>query len=149
MLIHPARGQVGESVETEDDVLYIKNLPTFADKSLDAQITAERKRDGKSRASKQRIKALESRKGGTLGARQAELLIQYLCAPYLRIPLVLGFFSDQMRVKALGIIELQDVLDSIMFEPGRWQAEYEKAMPTEIPSSDPDLAATPIGLLFK
>ena len=106
---------LGEKVETEDDVLYIKNLPTF---------------------------------GGTLGSRQAELLIQYLTAPYLRIPLVLGFFSDQMRIKALGSLELQDVLDSIMFEPGRWQAEYEKTMPTKIPSSDPDLSATPVGLLF-
>ena len=35
---------------------------------------------------------------GRLRARDCELLLQYLTVPYLRIPLVLQFFSDPLRI---------------------------------------------------
>jgi hypothetical protein len=85
---------------------------------------------------------------GRLPSRSCELLLQYLTAPYLRIPLVLQFFADQMRVMALGSEELQDVLDACLFEPGLWQASKEKAFPESVPSNDPALLSTPVGLLF-
>ena len=37
--------------------------------------------------------------GGALSARDCELMLQYLTAPYLRIPLLLRFFSDQVRLE--------------------------------------------------
>jgi hypothetical protein len=89
--------------------------------------------------------------GGRLRPRNCELLLQYLTAPYLRIPLVLEFFSDQMRISALASHELQEVVDSCLFEPGLWQASRQKAPLTTIPSKDGDgreHMATPLGLLF-
>jgi hypothetical protein len=85
---------------------------------------------------------------GRLPSRSCELLLQYLTAPYLRIPLVLQFFADQMRVMSLGSEELQDVLDACLFEPGLWQASYEKSVPEAVPSNDQSLLSTPTGLLF-
>jgi hypothetical protein len=55
---------------------------------------------------------------GSLGARECELLLQYLTAPYMRIPLLLNFFSYENRLKTLRHTALQDVLDAAMFEPG-------------------------------
>lgn len=55
---------------------------------------------------------------GSLGARECELLLQYLTAPYMRIPLLLKFFSYESRLKTLRHTALQDVLDAAMFEPG-------------------------------
>lgn len=51
---------LGTTVETEEDILHVKELPTF---------------------------------GGKLGPQAVELLATYLTAPYLRVPLVLNFFS--------------------------------------------------------
>ena len=62
---------------------------------------------------------------GRLQSRNTELLLQYLTVPYLRIPLVMQFFSDQMRITALASDELQGVLDACLFEPGAWQPEAE------------------------
>ena len=44
---------------------------------------------------------------GRLSSRHVELLIQYLTAPYLRIPLVMKLLSDESRVRALAVPELQ------------------------------------------
>ena len=49
--------------------------------------------------------------GGYITQYKAELLIQYLTVPYLRIPLVMQFFSSQEHTKALVREELQDILD--------------------------------------
>ena len=35
-----------------------------------------------------------------LSPRDAELLLQYLSAPYVRIPLLLDFFADPLRIQA-------------------------------------------------
>lgn len=65
-----------------------------------------------------------------------------------RIPLVLQFFSDQMRLTALGSEELQGALDACLFEPAQWQEEYMKELPTVIPPKTNDHFGTPCGLLF-
>ena len=85
---------------------------------------------------------------GRLAGRNSELLLQYLTAPYLRIPLVMQFFSDQMRITALASDELQVVLDACLFEPGQWQRDQEKSLPETVPAATRDHLATPCGLLF-
>ena len=62
--VHP------HSVQTEDDVLHIKNLPSFQDPS-----------------------------GDTMGQQDVELLVSYLTVPYLRLPLVLKFFCCEDRIQ--------------------------------------------------
>lgn len=84
----------------------------------------------------------------TMGGRDSELMLQYLTAPYLRIPLLLNFFANEKRLKSLRCEELQNVLDAAMFEPGRWQEEYVKIAPTQIPAPNRNHLSTPAGLLF-
>mgnify|MGYP007045393534 CR=1 FL=1 len=62
-----------------------------------------------------------------------ELLLQYLTAPYLRVPLLLRFFSQASHTAALAPPELQDVLDAAVFEPGLWQPNEKKEMPKSFP----------------
>jgi hypothetical protein len=106
---------LGERVDTEDDILHIKNLPDF---------------------------------DGTLGARDCELMLQYLTAPYMRIPLLLSFFSNEVRLKALRNKDMQEVLDAAMFEPGQWKCDYDIPLPSQIPAPERDHLCTPVGLLF-
>lgn len=51
--------------------------------------------------------------GRRLSERDSELLVQYLTAPYLRIPLLLDFFADEARVHALDCKELQVCVGAI------------------------------------
>lgn len=106
---------LGERVDTEDDILHIRNLPDFE---------------------------------GSLGARDCELMLQYLTAPYLRIPLLLHFFSNEGRLKALRNKGIQEVLDAALFEPGQWQEDQIKICPTEIPAETRNHLCTVVGLLF-
>ena len=106
---------LGERVDTEDDILHIKNLPDF---------------------------------DGTLGARDCELMLQYLTAPYMRIPLLLSFFSNEVRLKALRNTNMQEVLDAALFEPGQWKCDYDIPLPSVIPAAERDHLCTPVGLLF-
>ena len=106
---------LGERVDTEDDILHIRNLPDF---------------------------------DGTLGAKDCELMLQYLTAPYMRIPLLLSFFSNEVRLKALRNKDMQEVLDAAMFEPGQWKCDYDIPLPTQIPAPERDHLCTPVGLLF-
>ena len=64
--------------------------------------------------------------GGRLRAEHCELLLQYLTAPYLRIPLVLRFFAEQDKTSCLANNDLQEMLDCVLFEPGDWQREPER-----------------------
>jgi hypothetical protein len=64
--------------------------------------------------------------GRRLSPADSELLIQYLTAPYIRIPLMLTFFNDAARMHALDSEDIQNVLDSVLFEPGPWQSVVEK-----------------------
>ena len=85
---------------------------------------------------------------GQLRSKDAELLLSYLTAPYLRIPLVMEFFTDQIRINALRNEELQRVLDACLFEPGAWQEALNKERPTKVPAAKRDHLSTPCGLLF-
>lgn len=49
---------------------------------------------------------------------------------------------------ALASNTLQEVLDSCLFEPGQWQSEISKAVPTQIPPPNRSHLATSCGLLF-
>ncbi|CAE8611402.1 unnamed protein product, partial [Polarella glacialis] len=107
----------GCDVKTEDDVLFLKQLPSF---------------------------------NGALGPADSELLLTYLTAPYLRIPLLLGFFTDRHRVSLLREPQLQAVLDAAMFEPGPWQSPRAASAPAPeaVPAADRRHLSTPVGLLF-
>lgn len=48
-----------------------------------------------------------------INARDVELLLQFLTAPYLRIPLVLHFFADEGRLHALGNPVMQGFLGGV------------------------------------
>ena len=43
----------------------------------------------------------------------------------------------------------QEVLDAALFEPGAWQPDLPKAMPSKIPAPDRNHLTTPCGLLFQ
>ena len=102
-------------VESEEDVLHLRTLPTF---------------------------------DGALRPRECELLLQYLTVPYLRVPLLLRFFSSASHVHALGNPKLQAALDAALFEPGLWQAEAHKQPPQQIPAPSRAHLATPAGILI-
>jgi len=87
--------------------------------------------------------------GGRLGARDCELLLTYLTAPYIRIPLVLEFFAEQSRITALASPELQGVIDACLFEPSLYQSEIDAQSPPDtVPVKNRSSLATPAGLLF-
>ena len=86
-----------------------------------------------------------------LPARDAELMLSYLTAPYLRIPLLLTFFADPQRIGALAHPKIQALLEAALFEPGAWQPTAVRPLPTHIPPRPTERAAvlgTPLGLLF-
>ena len=85
---------------------------------------------------------------GYITAYKAELLIQYLTVPYLRIPLVMQFFSSQEHTKALVREELQDILDCCLFEPGAWRPPEKIEVPDKVPANTRDHLLTPVGLLL-
>jgi hypothetical protein len=68
---------VDRRIDTEDDVLFVPNLPDFGDR---------------------------------LRARDCEVLLQYLTVPYMRIPLVLQFFADPVKMQALWLVFLSLLL---------------------------------------
>lgn len=88
--------------------------------------------------------------GGHLNGRDAELMLSYLTAPYVRMPLLLRFFADHARLRALASSELRDVLDACLFEPGLWRPPFEAnaLILTTVPAPDRRALATPSGLLF-
>lgn len=58
--------------------------------------------------------------GASLKPAECELLLTYLTAPYVRIPLVLQFFGAPERVSALAAEKLQGMVEAVVFEPGSW-----------------------------
>ena len=84
---------------------------------------------------------------GRVSPMEAEYLLQVLTAPYLRLPLLLSFFSPQHRVSALAEPSIQEMLDSVLFEPGLWHHRAGKTAPTEVPAATRDCFGTPVGLL--
>lgn len=78
--------------------------------------------------------------GNRISGQDSEMLMQYLTAPYLRIPLLLEFFADEARIHSLDSEGLQSVLTSAIFEPSTWQQEHSKALP-EVRDGQRDCAA--------
>jgi hypothetical protein len=108
------------AIKTEDDVIYRANLPSF-----------------------------EDRFGQVLNQRDSELLISYLTVPYLRLPLLLSFFSSDDRIHKLQSKELRLVLDSVLFEPGKYlRLDMCGVVPMMVPTANPELLATSYGLLM-
>lgn len=85
---------------------------------------------------------------GTLGARDCEHMLQYLTVPYLRIPFLLTFFSNEIRLKALRNLKIQEVLDAALFEPGAWQDSPLKTVISEVPQENREHLCSSVGLLF-
>jgi hypothetical protein len=87
--------------------------------------------------------------GGRVNQRNSELLLSYLTAPYLRLPLVLSFFATQERLNALGSEQLRALLDGVLFEPGLWKSKTmsQRPLPDSIPY-DKSFLSTSCGLLF-
>lgn len=87
---------------------------------------------------------------GFLKPSESEALLQYLTAPYLRIPLVLDFFANEEHVYALQSSKLRAMLDAALFEPGECLAHDTDmhALPLEVPSTQPNLQSTRYGLLL-
>ncbi|CAL1133950.1 unnamed protein product, partial [Cladocopium goreaui] len=86
--------------------------------------------------------------GDRLGQADSELLLSYLTVPYLRLPLCLGYFSTEDRVHALSQSQLRDVLQAVVFEPGRFlPSRLYGQVPQLVPAEDPELLGTAFGLL--
>jgi len=92
--------------------------------------------------------------GNVLSPSDSERFVQFLTAPYIRIPLIMDFFAngDPTRLSALKTKSLQMIVDAALFEPGRWKpADYTDTI-SEIPVVDYDkleeLLATAHGTLF-
>jgi hypothetical protein len=66
----------------------------------------------------------------------------------LSIPLVLNFFANPEHIHALSVLDLQSIIDSVIFEPGLWASSHPKTAPTVVPAPDRSFLATPLGLLF-
>ena len=84
---------------------------------------------------------------GRVSPADAEYLLQLLTVPYLRLPLLLAFFAPQHRVTALAEPSLQAMLDAACFEPGLFQPDTPRPVPTQLPALSRDVFATPVGLL--
>tara|TARA_R110002050_G_scaffold205528_2_gene341223 strand:+ start:127 stop:2670 length:2544 start_codon:yes stop_codon:yes gene_type:complete len=84
-----------------------------------------------------------------LSQRDSELLLSYLCEPYIRIPLVLSFFSEDDRVQSLKSSTLRSILESVLFEPGNHlSVEFNDVLPEAVPCLNKKLMSTPYGLLL-
>lgn len=60
--------------------------------------------------------------GRSLNQEEAEMVLSFLTTPYLRIPLLLDFFSSGDRSSHLFVKEVQEVLRAALFEPGAYSS---------------------------
>ena len=92
--------------------------------------------------------------GNVLTPSDSEKFLQFLTAPYIRIPLILDFFAngDPGRITALKCASLQAIVDAALFEPGKFRPEQNLTKITTIPVAHPtdreQSLATPCGKLF-
>lgn len=152
-------------IRTEDDVIYRPNLPGFEDdhvakKRIKALLPKGSDHSSASAAATTRAlmagAGLKGKKAKEvtirqqiLGQHDSELLISFLTVPYLRLPLVLTFFASDDRLHKLQSHKLRNILDSVMFEPGRYLAlDLVGVAPTMVPTPHQNLLATPFGLLL-
>lgn len=149
-----------------------KNLPTFADsevvdtagktvetlllesaasKKHHATLLRRSKATG-ARAAKVQRTALPHKEDGqqsVLSQRDSELLLCFLTVPYIRMPLVLQFFSSADRIHKLCSHKLRGILDAVLFEPQTClEAHATDVEPVVVPTQHPNLLASPYGLLL-
>ena len=84
--------------------------------------------------------------GGLLSQTDAELLLSFLTVPMIRAPLVADFFST--RVDMLFHPTMRDILESVMFEPGRWVPRRAQCHIDVVPAQSQDDLAEPHGVLM-
>ena len=58
--------------------------------------------------------------GGALSKEESESLLSFLTVPYVRIPLVIGFFASRDRATYLMNEQLQALFTAVLFEGGTW-----------------------------
>ena len=106
-------------VRTEDDLLYMRSLPTFEDR---------------------------------LRPSDSESLLSFLTVPYIRMPLMLSFFTTADRVNCLFSETLRSILHAVVLEPGRLLPPHRWFdCPEMVPAasaSEAELLATPFGQLL-
>ena len=109
-------------IKTEDDVIYRPNLPTFEDDAKSSLLLLKpNEGSGISGANDSGSSKSRPGTGGSLlNQRDSELLLSFLTVPYLRLPLVLTFFASDDRVHKLQSSKLKGILDSVLFEPGKY-----------------------------
>lgn len=89
--------------------------------------------------------------GGRLRASDTEVLIQLLTVPYLRVPIILSFFSKPRLLVALDSKDLQEIVDACLFEPGLWKSDMTPPNveePRVVPAATRAPMATSCGLIF-
>ena len=130
-----------KDAETEEDILYAPVLPDFnntsankaIDPSLDTTVPVR----------------LESKADHSLSQRDAELLLTSMTVPYLRLPLILTFFSTGDRVHKLVSKKLCRILEAATFENGRHlPVALVNVKPTVVPTQKEELLATSYGALL-
>lgn len=88
-----------------------------------------------------------------LSAEEAESLLSFLTVPHLAIPLVLSFFAHSSRIGVLLNGQLQDIVESVLFEPHSF-APHQVLAHSQIthaplaPDKEKALLATEHGLLL-
>ncbi|CAK9023707.1 unnamed protein product [Durusdinium trenchii] len=106
-------------VRTEDDLLYLRSLPTFEDR---------------------------------LRPSDAEALLSFLTVPYIRMPLMLAFFTSADRVNCLFSDTLRSILHAVILEPGKFLMPGRwHDCPQMVPAAsaaEAELLATPFGQLL-
>ena len=126
------------AIKTEDDIIYRANLPSFET------------------VCKKGVPGAPAHLGpsahlvtSALGQRDSELLLSFLTVPYLRLPLVLNFFATDDRVHKLSLPKLRDILDSVVFEPGRHlNMSMTNVEPVIVPTQHKELLASAHGALL-
>ena len=73
-----------------------------------------------------------------------ERLLQYLTVPYLRVPLIIDFFSSQDHISALKDTKLRALVEAAIFEPSTYLPAVDASTKAadEVPSRDADDATT-------
>jgi hypothetical protein len=132
-------------IKTEDDVIYRANLPSF-DHAAGAK---QRNEKGFEKWGQQVLVPSAHLVMAALGQRDSELLLSFLTVPYVRLPLVLNFFATDDRVHKLALPKLRDILDSVLFEPGRFLSlSLSGVEPVMVPTQHPELLASVYGALL-
>ena len=89
--------------------------------------------------------------GGALTREDADALVSALTSPYLRIPLLLQFFSQEKALSALLTERVQRVLEAALFEPLSHGNGAIVSTDWQVPIPADDrraLLGTPFGLLL-